>query len=74
MSTMDPQEVRRIAQEGQVRAVALIHHDPFALDKDIEAHVEECRTCVPDAPMKIPVFAAGDYLEVEVGNPQTYPV
>jgi ribonuclease BN (tRNA processing enzyme) len=69
----DPHGVRRIAQEGQVRAVALIHHDPFAVDKDIESHVEECRTCVADDPLKIPVFAAGDYLEVEVGDPKTYP-
>jgi ribonuclease BN (tRNA processing enzyme) len=69
----DPEGVRRIALEGQVRAVALIHHDPFAIDKDIDGHVEECRTCDPQEPLKIPIFAAGDYLEVEVGNPGTYP-
>jgi ribonuclease BN (tRNA processing enzyme) len=70
----DPLGVRRIARYGQVKAIALIHHDPFAIDKDIDSHVEECRTCDPEEKLEIPIFAAGDYLEVVVGDSQTYPV
>jgi phosphoribosyl 1,2-cyclic phosphodiesterase len=72
----DPEGVRRIAHYGQVKAVALIHHDPFATDKEIDGHVEEVRVggTGRDEKLTIPVFAAGDYLEVEIGNPKTYPV
>jgi hypothetical protein len=71
----DPEGVRRIVYYGQVKAVALIHHDPFATDKEIDGHVEEVRVgcTADDQRLTIPVFAAGDYLEVEPGNPKTYP-
>ena len=69
----DPHGVRRIAKHGRVKAVALIHHDPLATDKDIDANVEECRGPESEEKLEIPVFAASDYLEVEVGNPETYP-
>ena len=69
----DPDGVRRIATHGQVKAVALIHHDPFATDKDIAAHVEECRGGAAGPRLTIPVFAASDYLELEIGNVPAYP-
>ncbi len=69
----DPEGVRRIARQGTVKAVALIHHDPFATDEEIDGHAEECRCVGTEDQLDVPVFAAGDYLEVEVGDPKTYP-
>jgi phosphoribosyl 1,2-cyclic phosphodiesterase len=69
----DPDGVRRIAQNSNTKAVALIHHDPFADDEEIDEHAQQCRCAEGGETLDIPVFAAADYLEVEVGDPQTYP-
>ena len=60
--------VARLAQEAEVEALGLTHHDPASTDQDVDGIVDAVRGHLQEAGMYIPVFGCFDGLTIDVGG------
>ena len=61
-------DVITMAVEGQVKQVALFHHDPIHTDEQIDQMVEYCQTDLIPSDSTLQCIAAREGLQIPIGQ------